>query len=402
MKRVVCLAACLVLLLGAVAATVSAFPDPISSAKPAVVAVLQGLTYEDGKPYRADEHISQGTAFGIKAVGNDAQVFATNFHVIADTDNNPSDYLYIMVDGADITKESSLVPCRVLEYDKEIDLAIIEAEYPVQGVGTLPLRPVDENMAGEHVYALGFPGIEDKMADNNYYTMSDITVTDGIVSRQITHDGICCMSHTAKVNHGNSGGPLIDSYGQVIGVNTFIYTETKTSDLRSYAIYSDYFMNALDSMGVRYKEGGRMPYLPMVILAMVLVAMAIAVPILFVKVPALASLGKTKKEPFTATVRAIKGPLVGRSWQLRNVLQIGRESNLDIALPDETRGVSRVHCVLQRQGTLITVTDMHSSYGTFLNGQRLTPNQAVSVMAGAVISLGSKNVQFLVEFEQPN
>ena len=66
---------------------------------------------------------------------------------------------------------------------------------------------------GEKVYAVGNPGMGD-------YVLTQ-SITDGIISsdnRKI--DGVKYLQHTAAVNPGNSGGPLIDNKGRVVGVIT--------------------------------------------------------------------------------------------------------------------------------------------------------------------------------------
>ena len=58
---------------------------------------------------------------------------------------------------------------------------------------------------------------------NEIDSLEDITVTNGVLSRYLSSNGVKRMAHTATVNSGNSGGPLINDHGQVIGINTFIY-----------------------------------------------------------------------------------------------------------------------------------------------------------------------------------
>lgn len=409
-KKLLCLVIGLVLLVGAVAAGISAFPNPITRAKQAVVGVWTGVVYQNGKAYSAGNGVFSGSAFGVKAENGNAKIFATNCHVVTDGNGVISDYIYILADGASILDESSVIPCRVLYSDAKVDVAIIEAVHSVPGVSVLPLRKVSDKLAGDRVYALGFPGIEDDFADEgeNDYTMKHITVTDGIISRLLTHDGVECMSHTANINHGNSGGPLVDTYGQVVGINTMgtegmFLQDSQTADRRMYAIYSDYVADAMESMGISYKKGSAMPYLPMLGLAVILALAGIASLVCSVKLPAGPNTdgGKPMDEKTAPKIMvcAVSGPLAGMSWLLRETLKIGRSTGLDVVLPEQTKGVSRIHCVFQCQGNSVTVTDLQSTYGTFINDTRVTPNQPAAVRPGDTVSLGSKNVQFTVRFE---
>lgn len=393
MKRIICMVICLVLLLGATVCLIYAFPNPVSRAKQAVVGALEGVGYDaEGNPYSVHSNgmYSTGTAFGVSPAGNDAQYFATNCHVVTGSDSNVS--IYLMIDGSDLYDGSTMIPCEVIYTDEEVDLAIVKTAQPVKGVGTLPIRPIKAVSSGRHVYALGFPGIADEAADENLYTMGDITVTDGIVSRLLTSDGVRALAHTADINHGNSGGPLVDDYGQVLGINSFGIIDRDTADKRNYAIYSDYIMEALDRLDIPYETGSDRPYLRGVITAAVLIVLAIA----FLLLAALKPRARRRKP--TAALRAINGPLAGKSWKLYDKLSMGRGSDQDIRLPDDTRGVSRAHCILQSQGSALTLTDLQSSCGTFLNGQQLSANQPTPVTPGAIIALGSDTVTFQLEY----
>lgn len=395
MKRIICMAACLAFLLGAAVCLIYAFPNPVSRAKQAVVGALEGLQYDaEGNPYsiHADRTYSTGTAFGVSPAGADAQYFATNCHVVTGSDSLVS--VFLMVDGSDIYDGSTMIPCEVIYTDDKVDLAIVKTPQPVKGVGTLPIRPIEAGLSVEHVYALGFPGIADMVADENLYTTGDITVTDGIVSRLITSDGVRALAHTANINHGNSGGPLVDDYGQVMGINSFGVSDPDTVDKRGYAIYSDYIIEALDSLGIPYEAGSSRPYLSGVIAAAILAALAVGFLLLAVLKP-----GSRRKKPI-AVLRAVNGPLAGKTWKMVGELSMGRGSNQSIRLPEDAKGVSRAHCVIKSQGGTITVTDLHSSCGTFLNGQRLAENQSVPIKPGAIIGLGSDTVTFQLEYPE--
>lgn len=401
MKKLLCLLVCLVLLTGLLPVTALADSNPVPNAAQAVVCIVSGIGYQGGKPYCLNgANYSTGTGFGVGTAGQDAQIFATNCHVVSGSLNGKVviyDTVYIFVDNADIFDESTVVACQVLYADPEVDLAIIKANAPITGVTTLPVTSAQNIPVGETVYALGYPGISDALADSNHYTTGDITVTNGVVSRHQLTSGIQCMAHTASVNHGNSGGPLINGKGQVIGINTFIYADVENADKRNFAIYGDYVMEALDELGLPYRESDRRSIgwaLPVGIVLAVLLAAAAA--LLLKKAP---GTGKRKKDP-VILVRALRGPLAGRSWQLNQTLSIGREPTLDIVLPADTKGVSRSHCVIQRQGGSVVVWDRKSTYGTFLDGRRLPPEQPVPLYAGAVLSLASDQVQFLIVFNE--
>lgn len=105
---------------------------------------------------------------------------------------------------------------KVVYTDRRSDLAIVK----VDGMGFpyLPLADMSEVRVGETVIAIGNPqhGIAH-------------TVTKGVVSAigpGEGPDGETLIQTDASINFGNSGGPLINSYGEVVGVNTWIARNT--------------------------------------------------------------------------------------------------------------------------------------------------------------------------------
>ena len=385
-----------ILLLALLPLSVLAESNPVPNAKKAVVCIAAGIYYKNGRPYIHDG-AGQGTGFGVGKSGDNAQIFVTNNHVIADNNGKPFDDVYILIDNADLEDESTMVPCKVLYADADIDLAIIQAKDPIPGVRTLPLRSAKEISTGDTVYALGFPGIADVAADANHYTVEDITVTNGIVSRHLQSSGVDCMAHTAAINHGNSGGPLIDADGNVVGINTFGLTDMETADTRGYAIYIDYAMEALDELDLPYTtEAGKKEF--------PVTAAAIGAGIVILVVAAAVVLLRKKKPvpqpvpPQRILLQCTRGPLQGKTWELFVSLSIGRNPGENIVLPADTPGISRRHCLISRQGNQVTVTDLGSSYGTLMNANRLTPNQPVQAFNGASISLANGAVQFQLLF----
>src|SRR5579864_4392659 len=125
-------------------------------------------------------------------------------------------------------------PARLLEaklvgMDREIDVAVLRIEKT--GLPHLPLGDSERLRQGELVMAFGNPlGLEG-------------SVSMGIVSstaRQLHPDDLMAYIQTdAPINPGNSGGPLIDSHGRVVGINTFILTQSGGSEGLGFAIPSN-------------------------------------------------------------------------------------------------------------------------------------------------------------------
>lgn len=147
-----------------------------------------------------------GTGFVI----NDRGFVATNFHVV----RRATDRIFIIAkDGLNEPFEA-----RLAAKDETRDLAVLE----VRGLKRppLPLSSVEPKL-GTSVFALGYPGISDRLR-----AAQSATLTTGSVGRVFTAPwfqagpDMRLIQHEAAVNPGNSGGPLFNSCGEVVGVNT--------------------------------------------------------------------------------------------------------------------------------------------------------------------------------------
>lgn len=98
------------------------------------------------------------------------------------------------------------------------------------------------------VNAYGFP--EDSIENKEFNTAADVSATDGTISKLTVGGRADFFEHTAQLNHGNSGGPLVDSNKSVIGVNTFTYGNS--SDQKYYAVQINAIKSGLDTFGMSY------------------------------------------------------------------------------------------------------------------------------------------------------
>jgi len=151
---------------------------------------------EGAAPESPEERRSSGSGFLIREDG----YLITNEHVVADAD-------VIQVKLADGRRFVG----RLVGKDERVDLALVK----IEGTG-LPVAPLGDSnrlRVGEFVLALGHPfGLEQ-------------TVSFGIVSRkgaplQVASPGFDFIQTDAAVNPGNSGGPLVNMAGEVVGINS--------------------------------------------------------------------------------------------------------------------------------------------------------------------------------------
>lgn len=149
---------------------------------------------------------SVGTGTGV-VISEDGYI-VTNAHVIYD-----SMYGYGMAEKINVLLDDEVYTAEVVGHDVDCDLAVIKID--AKGLTAAEFGNSDELNLGEDVTAIGNPLGFDLMN----------TVTRGIVSglnRNITiNDKSMNLIQTdAAINSGNSGGPLINKYGQVIGINS--------------------------------------------------------------------------------------------------------------------------------------------------------------------------------------
>ena len=128
-----------------------------------------------------------------------------------------------------VRRKGKLIPARVVGTDRQSDIAVLKIDggpYPA-----LEFGKSDELRQGSLVLAFGNPlGLES-------------SVTMGVVSsiaRQIRADDPNIYIQTdAPINPGNSGGPLLDPDGRVVGINTFILSQSGGSEGIGFAIPSN-------------------------------------------------------------------------------------------------------------------------------------------------------------------
>jgi S1-C subfamily serine protease len=111
----------------------------------------------------------------------------------------------------------------------------------------LSIRTPQDSMKLEQVIAAGYPGFALETDDGFQALMRGdgqaapgLVVTDGIVNaEQRLGPQTDVVMHTAHISPGNSGGPLVDGCGQVVGVNTFIRNDEASLSSLNFALASD-------------------------------------------------------------------------------------------------------------------------------------------------------------------
>lgn len=186
--------------------------DPLQRVNDATLKVLvRGSRVPIGET-RATEGASVGTAFFI----NEDGLAVTNSHVVAGASS-----VEVFLNGS-----NDPTPARVLGISECSDLALLDVDG--DGYTSLTFR-MDPIRAGLRIFAAGFPVLFDEDIDT-----IDYTLTAGIVNTT-TGQGETgwasvpnVIEHDARIRGGNSGGPLVDEQGNVVGVN---FANEDTNDL---------------------------------------------------------------------------------------------------------------------------------------------------------------------------
>ena len=180
--------------------------NTIASALPAVVSIST-VEFVDDQPGKVPPRRIDGYASGF--VVDPSGIIVTNRHVV----EGMTEIHATFEDGTDL-------PAKPLYVGTQIDLALLKVDAGRE-LPALALGDSDAVQVGDPVVAIGNP------------LMLGFSASAGIVSglnRNITSGAFDNFIQTdAAINHGNSGGPLVNRAGQVIGVNTAIYSPTATS-----------------------------------------------------------------------------------------------------------------------------------------------------------------------------
>jgi serine protease Do len=198
----------------------------------------QGGDDEDGGMMGAERR-ALGSGFIVDPRG----YIITNNHVV-----DKADKIYVKLStDPDGGPGDSGRPARVIGVDKDTDIAVIKIDTN-EPLPTIKLGNSDGAQVGDWVLAIGSP-----------FGLSQ-TVSAGIVSaknRSIDEPSPNGISQSqfqrfiqtdAAINPGNSGGPLVDMAGQVVGMNTAIYTQSMGSEGVGFAMPSNIIANVYNML----------------------------------------------------------------------------------------------------------------------------------------------------------
>ncbi len=192
---------------------------------------------DDGSDQGGGEREALGSGFIVDPRG----YIITNNHVV-----DKADKIYVKLSTDPDNSFDHGRPAHVIGVDAETDIAVIKIDAP-EPLPIVKLGNSDGAQVGDWVLAIGSP-----------FSLSE-TVTAGIVSaknRSIDEPGPNgnasqfqrFIQTDAAINPGNSGGPLVDMAGQVIGMNTAIYTQSTGSEGVGFAMPSNVIVGVYNDL----------------------------------------------------------------------------------------------------------------------------------------------------------
>jgi len=369
-----------------------------------------------------------GSGFLINKLG----YIITNYHVITTSRN------VVVYDGG--IKLENVKEAQVIWKTKKYDLAIIKVSNlnPQRKPLTLLKSKMIEAYVDEDVWSLGFPGVSNVAIVNSYST--EVKSDKGVVrakpeQRELLVPGVPVLTieHGAFIHGGNSGGPLVDYCGRVLGVNE---GAPKGVTGIGWAVHINHLIDALEINNINYKTAtsacdyysgyakGLNPILLYTFIGLFALIIGVIAWLLKyrnakpegmtqymraevskyfkrsqgnenkpkVKINENIELASTSNSTFALLVG--RGKMSGCNFELRgdDSIILGRSSEADIKIDSDTVGRNHVRLSWQAHSSQIWLEDLGSTNGTFLsNGQELK--------SGVKMTIGLGDSFYLAEVE---
>src|SRR5213594_3236606 len=198
--------------------------DLSSRISPSVVHIVgTGFSFESDEGHAGVSVLSKQRNTGSGVVVSEDGYIVTNAHVVEGARS-----IHVKVTGSH-NGRVSLFDAKLVGVDRVIDLALLKID--ATGLTPIPFGNSLKLKQGELVLAFGSP-----LGMDNSVSMGVVSA----VARQLTEDDPRIYVQTdAPINPGNSGGALVDANGLLVGINTFIFTQSGGSEGLGFAIPSN-------------------------------------------------------------------------------------------------------------------------------------------------------------------
>lgn len=226
--------------------------DRIGAAKKGIVEVLSGFADGNG----TFRKMKSASGFLISN-GENGAIIVTNAGILKSTkkekkayceendlkaeDCQFEDIVQIVIRG-DVTAEA-----QILTQSEELDFCVLGMDSVVNEKAALRLGDSTLPVTGDTVFALGFSSDSTEIE----FSEEEVEVYQGNVQdKAFSQDGEAYIQHSAAVLEGNTGGPLLDAEGYVIGINCFRYSDVDLG--RYYALPVNKVAEILDNFAIAY------------------------------------------------------------------------------------------------------------------------------------------------------
>ena len=381
--------------------------------------------------FSGGKHIGSGSGFVINNRGR----FITNNHVTASCETIQVTF-----------SEHEKMAAEVKWSSEKLDLSIIQLNqhnYPA-----LPLVPLELVEKGQEAIAIGYPGAADILGSTR--NLYEAKITAGKVSN-ITRDDLerDVVQTDAAVNPGNSGGPLLNVCGGVIGVNTFKpnFSQQFLTAIRrgetppipsegiNWAVQSSLLIKQLEAQNIPYTQTffsctglKRQLYTDPLSIFILSISLLMIIISLYISInqsrrqtfkQRVTQMGQTimgghpstKKQQYQPEyfspppvrcgyLKGLSGAFMGAELPLENDIVLGRDPKLaNIVFNGKYKKISRRHASLSycSQTHDFILEDLYSGHGSFVKGKKLTGGKKVRLRSGDTFYLVSSEHTFKVE-----
>ena len=215
----------------------ASFEELAARVRPAVVQIFSTgyAAAEEGEGTNTGALLERQRSTGSGVILTTDGYIVTNNHVVQGA--RKIEVRLVSANRASLN-ESSTVPAKLIGADHESDVAVIKID--AKDLPRLALGDSNDLRQGQLVMAFGNPlGLEG-------------SVSTGIVSstarRLKAEDTSVYVQTDAPINPGNSGGPLVDIEGRVVGINTFILSQSGGSEGLGFAVPSNVVRNIYEQI----------------------------------------------------------------------------------------------------------------------------------------------------------
>jgi S1-C subfamily serine protease len=188
---------------------------------------------------------AQGSGFVVSQSG----YILTNSHVITTAGEDPPGETPDPASSVFVEfRDGDRVPARIVGWDVYDDVGVLKVDPGQHGLSPVPLGDSSKVVVGEPVAAIGSP-----FGNENSLSVGVVSATErSIESLTSSYDLVDAIQTDAPINRGNSGGPMFDARGRVIGINAQIRSESGNAEGVGFAVPIN---SAKRSMGQLIQSG---------------------------------------------------------------------------------------------------------------------------------------------------